>query len=149
MSLATWIKDFVSQRKNIHGRILSIKSYSDVTYVYLALENRSRLPIAVTSIDLVLNQSTYTCTALPTLVSSTTRRCKDTILKYAEEYSTSLPIRIQQLGAASILALFENMNQLPPDDATTLMLVIYTNRGKPVQMTLELPEGWAFQRRTP
>lgn len=146
MSLASWIKDFISQRQNLAGHILGMKSYADVTYIYLELENRSRLPVAVTSIDLIFNHSIYTCTAIPKLVSSTTKRSKTEIIKYTEELSTPIPIQLQQLGATVALVLFEKVNPLPPDDTTALTLVVHTNRGKPIQMTLELPAEWACQR---
>lgn len=149
MSLATWIKDYISQRQNLTGRILGIKSYANVTYINLVLENRSRLPIAVTSIDLIYNQNVYTCTALPKRVSSLTERRNKEIVKYTEEFSTALPIQLQQLGASVALVLFERMDLLPPNDAKALNLVIHTNRGNPIQMTLELPEDWAAQRKFP
>ena len=40
MSLASWIKDFLSQRKNLSFRILEVKSYCNVTFFDLLIENR-------------------------------------------------------------------------------------------------------------
>lgn len=146
MSLATWVKDFVSQRKNLAGRILGIKSYANVTYMDLALENRSRLPIAITHFRLLLGEKIFDCAPLPTLVSAKEQRRGNELVKRTEEYSTALPIQLLSLGATNCLVLFERLPVLPPNDATHLTLLIGTNRGKEVRMTLPLPEGWASLR---
>ena len=53
LSILIWIKDLVSQRRKLLGRILVIESYADCIFFDLLLENRSRLPIAITQIDLL------------------------------------------------------------------------------------------------
>lgn len=71
MSSATWIRSAVSLRRNLKGTILKIKSYADVTYVYLLLENRSSLPIAVNQIVLRTISEDSPCTPLPTQICRT------------------------------------------------------------------------------
>lgn len=149
MSLATWVKDFITQRKHIEGKVLNIKSYQSVTYIDLLIENRSRLPISITDISLFLGDSAYRCTPLPKLILEHTKSRKGEVYERTMKYSTPMPIQISNLGATTVVALFEGMKRLPPDDATHLNLSISTNRGSPVKMTLELPEGWAALRRQP
>ena len=76
MSLATWVKDFITQRKHIEGKVLDIKSYKNVTYMDLLIENRSRLPISITDISLALGGIAYHCAPLPVLVLEHTRSRK-------------------------------------------------------------------------
>ena len=147
MSLATWIKDLVSQRKNIKGKILNIKSDKNLTVISLLVENRSRLPIAISQIILHLSEAKYPCTPLPVLVCEHTKERRGEVYERRMEYSTQLPIQIEGLGATTACVLFDQMKQLPSDHAKTVTLSIGTNRGKIAQMTLELPAGWASQRK--
>ena len=147
MSLASWIKDFITQRKHIEGKILDIKSYKSVTYCDFLIENRSRLPIAVTNIEMTLGLNSYPCSPLPTLVMEHTRSRKGEVYDRVMKYSTAMPIQIAGLGATTAGVLFEKMHQIPPDDTTHLTLSVSTNRGKPIEMKLELPAGW-YARRT-
>lgn len=146
MSLITWVKKFLTQRRKLSGKVLGIKSYEDVTFIYLLLENKSMLPISVTWIALRCGGESYPCTPLPVRIFEKVRRSRGEIIEIKREYSTPMPITIGELGAVNALVFFENLRQLPPDDATHLNLQVCTNRGKPMQMTLLLPEDWASQR---
>lgn len=148
MSLITWVKNSVMQRKKLIGKVLGIKSYADVTFIHLLLENKSILPISVTWIALKCNDESYPCTPLPVLVFENIRKSGSEIVEIKREYSTPIPITIGELGAVNALVLFENLRQLPPNDATHLNLQVCTNRGKPIEMSLLLPEDWACQRST-
>lgn len=146
MSTATWISTLASKRRNLKGKILKIKSYADITYIYLLLENRSSLPIAVTQIILHQELEDNQCSPLPTEVSHHIYRDGDAIYHCRAELSTQLPIQIPSLSAMTALVLFERLTQLPPDDATHLNLEVLTNRGKEIRAKLPLPKGWADQR---
>ena len=70
----------------------------------------------------------------------------DVIVDRQSERSTAMPIQLQSLGGAMILVLFESLPEAVPTDATSLNLVICTNRGRPRKMKLSLPVGWADPR---
>lgn len=148
LSLASWVKDYFSQRKKFRCEILGIKSYADVTFINLMITNHSRVPIAITRISLLVDGKTYVCSSLPVLVAEHNRSKGGVIYDSRMEYSTPLPIQLMGLGAVKALVLFEDMQQLPPDDATELTLSICTNRGNPVEMKLPLPAGWASRRKS-
>lgn len=149
MSMASWVHTFVTQRKKFDVEIVAAKSYADVTYLHLIIQNKSRLPVAITRISLLLNGMWFNCTPIPVMVSATERKRGSEVIKRTEEYSTALPIQLSSLGATNCLVLFEGLPYLPSDDATHLTLSIYTNRGKAVKRSLELPAEWASQRKVP
>ena len=149
MSFLSWVHTFFTQRKNFDISILQIKSFVSVTYLYLLFSNKSRLPIAITNVQLLFDGKSYNCTPIPKLVSATEKKRGRDVIKRTEEYSKELPIMVPSLGAVNGIVLFEGMTRLPQDNAKHLTLLICTNRGSPVQKTLGLPEGWAAQRRRP
>lgn len=148
MSLASWIKDFITQRKHIECKILEIKSYQDITFFRMIIENRSRLPIAIARMILVVNDKKFDCTLKPTIISEQVRRVRKEVIDRKTEFSQAFPIQLLELGAINGIILFEKMQELPENSATHLTFLISTNRGNPMKMILELPEGWASQRNT-
>lgn len=147
MSLFGLVCTWSRNRKRLHISILDIKSFNDVTFLRMIFENKSRLPIAITRIALILNGKTIDCTPNPTVVYEEVRRdAKKEIIGTDVEKSYSLPVQLSELGAVSGLVLFERLQELPEDSATHLTFLIATNRGKAFQRTLELPVEWASRR---
>lgn len=139
----------MTQRKNFDIRIYGIKSYKDVTFLNIGIENKSRLAIAITQMILICGEERIPCTAVPTLVCTNTLREGNNIISMKQTFSSPLPLTVSGMAAQSALVLFENMKELPADEATSLTVEVCTNRGQPVRMKLELPADWAFQRRVP
>lgn len=149
MSLLSWIKEFYTHRRKLKFEIVGIKSYTDVTFIYLSIINCSRSPISITKISLLLDDVKCACTPTPVIVAEHTRSSGGEVYERRMEYSTAMPIQIDSPGSASALVLFEKLPQLPPDDATSLCLSICTSPGKPIQTKLKLPDDWAAQRERP
>ena len=139
----------MTQRKNFDIRIYGIKSYKDVTFLNIGVENKSRLAIAITQITLLYGDERIPCTAVPTLVCTNTLREGNSVISVKQTFSSPLPLTVSGMTAQSALVLFENMKELPADEATFLTVEVCTNRGRPVRMKLELPVDWAFQRKVP
>lgn len=146
MSLATWIKDLLTQRKRLATHVLHLKVVKDELHMYLLIENRSRLPISVTRLELIQGNVRTACTALPSLMFRRYMSSGGTGTDERRDYSTPLPYSLSSLGAMTVLVRFEDLKQTPPLDATHLTLAVSTNRGRKVRMKLELPPGWADQR---
>lgn len=146
MSLATWIKDLLTQRKKLAAHVLHLKVVKDELHMHLLIENRSRLPISVTRLELIQGKVRTSCTALPSLMFRSFISSGNTVSNERRDYSTPLPYSLSSLGAMTVLVRFEDLEQTPPLDATNLTLAVSTNRGRKVQMKLELPPGWADQR---
>ena len=149
MSFSSWVMAFAARHKNLRGKILQIKSYADIVYIYLLLENRSSLPISVDRFVLHMKEGSYNCTPQPTVISSSRQLQGDKVIASRSEYSSSFPIHLSPLSTATALVLFENLQQLPADATTHLFLSICTNRGKAIQKKFELPAEWASQRNNP
>ena len=149
LSILIWIKDLVSQRRKLLGRILVIESYADCIFFDLLLENRSRLPIAITQIELFINGKYNLCSQIPKIVSEHTRKKGHDVIERITKRSVQLPIQISGLGANESIILFENLKESLSIDATNLTIRVSTNRGRPFEMILPLPEDWIYQRKIP
>lgn len=142
MSLISWVRDIVTQRVHLDVQITraNVNVKNPGLFCYLSVVNRSRLPIAITS--LAISQSgieTY-CIPVPKCVLEHTHKIGNTVVERRTEYSTALPIQLQGLGGLTVLAQFEGLPEAIQTDSKSLNLVVYTNRGKPRKMTLPLPE---------
>lgn len=144
LSLTSWIKDFITQRVRLDVRISAANANSrrPGIFCYLAITNRSRLPITITNIVLDQESGQTACVAVPKHVIERTRKEGNIVVDRQSERSTAMPVQLQSLGGAMILVLFESLPEAVQTDATSLNLVICTNRGKPRKMTLPLPMGW-------
>lgn len=149
LSLSSWVRDYYVHRQKLKFEITGIKSYADVTFIYLIVTNCSRSPVSITQIALLMDDAKYACASNPVLVAEHTRSCGGEVYERRMEYSTAMPIQIDGLGSTSALVLFENLKRLPPDDARFLNFSVRTNRGKPIQTKLQLPVAWASQREEP
>lgn len=146
LSATIWAKELVSQRKNLSGRILDITVYNNFVVLRILFENRSRLPIAITQIELVINGQRFACSQTPKLVFERMERTNGKVTESTKEFSVRLPIQIAELGANESLVFFGHLPATPQDDATHLTLRLSTNRGKPIEMRFELPAGWADRK---
>ena len=147
LSVAGWISTWIKNRKRLKISILDIKAYKDVVFLLMVFENKSRLPIAITRVALLMNGRTIECTPIPQTIWRKVDRDKSgSVIDVDNEKSLRIPIQLQELGAVSGQILFEHLPELPEDAATSLNFLIATNRGKAFQTTLELPEGWASRR---
>ena len=144
LSLTSWIKDFVTQRVRLDVRITKANANeaSPGIFCFFSIANRSRLPISITNMEIVQPGGRTACIPVPKRVLEHTRRQGNEVIERRTEYSTAMPVQIQSLGGAMVLAQFEHLPEKIPTDATSLNLVICTNRGKPRKMTLPLPKDW-------
>lgn len=141
ISIYNLILSIVTQRKSLEITILDIYSLHDIIAINISIENRSRLPIAITNFTLVSNDSYRTnCTPIPTLLFENVRRIGKEVVERKQTYSTQLPISISSLAAANAIVIFEKVQEPLPVDSTQVTVLVGTNRGKAVQMKLSLPQ---------
>ena len=125
-----------------------LKSYADVTFLRISIENHSRLSIAITQMTSRIEEENIVCTATPTEIKFAVRRIDKEIIGTTSVFSSPLPIPVAGMSACSALVLFEGMSKLPQNSATHLPVQVCTTRGRPLEMKWSLPAGWA-SRRTP
>lgn len=139
MSFVTWIKEWVTQRINLSGELTSAMFGVDKAVVYVVFENHSRLPVSISKINLIANNARHPCTNTSKWISQNARISGGKTVYEQNEFSTSLPCSIPELGAISTVLLFEDFQQNLLTGSKSLNLEVCTSRGKIVQMKLELP----------
>lgn len=149
ISVYNLVSGIVSQRRNFAIQIYEIKSYADVTFLHIGIENKSRLSVSITQIILMCGGDKIPCTAGPTLLHSRTLRQGSEIIDSKKIFSSPMPLTVSGLSGQSAYILFENMQELPADESTFLTVEVCSNRGRPAKMKLELPADWASQRKVP
>jgi hypothetical protein len=138
LSVASLIRTAATQRRKLDLEIYAVKAYSSVIFLRMSFINKSRLPLLITRIALIQDESTIECTAVPRKVASHNGR---------DEYSKALPIQLHELGGDNGTIVFEHVQAQLEDSATQLTLLIGTNRGRATKMTLALPTEWFLHRR--
>lgn len=140
-TLTSWTHTLLGNRKNLNVRVVGQRfseMNNDSLLLYMSFENKSRLPIAITSIGIKINEITYTCTEIPIVTFQETTRCKGEILSHHEYTSIPLPISLSGLGATSGYVYFEFPGADFEFDATHLNFQLTTNRGRSIEKTLSL-----------
>ena len=137
------------RRKSISARIVKCHTNPQITSIYIAFSNNSELPISITRISLELNGRYYDATDIPRLITTRTRTIGREVVRRQEIFSTAIPFQIGSLGATTCLAAFERLPTELAADSTQVTLLVGTNRGKALKMSLELPQAWADPNITP
>ncbi|MCO7137682.1 hypothetical protein NIF40_09110 [[Clostridium] leptum] len=140
LSLSSWIYTFITQRKKLSIRLVEAKSKNEMTILQVLIENRSRLPISITRIQLVINEESIDCVTTPEIVLETKTSQGKEVISRRDYYSMDMPINIGSLGAVGGYLLFRGPQCMLPNDATSVILVVCANRGRPFQTTLPLPQ---------
>jgi len=113
----------------------------------MSFVNKSRLPILITRISLDYMGKIIDCEAISTKTAEYTNSQGLEVISRREEYSKAFPIALTSLGGDYGIILFENVQEPLEDSTTHLTFLIGTNRGKIIQMKLELPPGWVETRK--
>ncbi len=142
LSLSNWLYSFYTQRKNLHFKIHEAKSKDGVTFLFMQIENLSRLPIAITRICLIADGQHIDCTVNPKLIYENTRKSGKEVIERRFVYSLQIPIEIPSLGAVSGYILFEDSQCGLSPNAKRANFQICTNRGKALEIELSLPADW-------
>lgn len=146
ISLYNLLYGIITQRRNFEIRVYDIKSYSDVTFLLIGIENHSRLSVSITQMTSRIEGENTVCTAFPTEVRGVVTRVNNEKVGGNFLFSTPLPITVPAMSANSALVLFEGQSKLLQNSATHLPVQVCTTRGHPLEMKWLLPEGWASRR---
>ena len=146
MSSATWIASFVSGRRRL---IITPKLYSHgvpssekpaLYLLFVMLENKSKLPIAITDIAVVAQGGLVPCDPISVPYFHARTRSGDEITYERHAYSLGLPVAISGLSAASGVLIFADRLQQLESDAKEWTLRLGTTRGAVTQkISLQLP----------
>lgn len=128
----TLISSFLHKRKNlkIHISNAEYKENQNQMLLTLTFENRSQLPIAVTSVNIFLNGHELSVAEYPICVSQYTHRRGQEVIDRKFLYNINFPVTIQQLGAFAGQMLLEFSPKELENPSTLLTLQVHSTRGK-------------------
>ena len=131
-TLVTFISSYLTKRKNLKINITSATYRKDLRWLLctITFENRSRLPIAITSISVTINDKTIEPKPYPCCVNSYTHRIGNEVIDRKFEYNLNLPADIQQLSALSGHILLDIAPEVLENLSTPLTLAIHSTRGR-------------------
>lgn len=138
-TLITFISSYLSKRKNLKINIISAtyKKSPDRLILVITFENRSCLPIAVTSISVTLHGEKLEPLRHPHCVGEYTQRSGDEVIDRKFTYNLQIPADIQQFGAASGYILFDISPEELQNQSTLLILAICSTRGRVQKIELQ------------
>ena len=120
-SISSWIYMAVANRKNVSFEIVDYAShFKEIKQLFVFLQNKSSIPIVITSIQFRLGNRQYPCELIP----------KKILEKADRVYSTPMfPINLSPHYGESFFLEFINCQDILLAPENTVYFVIYTNRG--------------------
>lgn len=149
MSLVTWIRTFIVEHKNIKIKVQFFRVKEHTAYMFLLVENKSRLPIAISDIVLRQGKERIHCRPFPTEIITRTLKVNGKVVEKPPKCSDSIPVQLNGLSSKSCIVLFEDIPEEILPTSTRLNFEVSTNRGMRVKRKLQLPEEWASQTDIP
>ena len=138
MSLSNWIHTWVTQRKKLRISISQYQGNVKCNLFYLAIENLSRLPIAISRIILIVDGKEYECTAVPKKAVEVVSKTGGVENSRRIYESLAMPISLTSLGSAHGYIPFEENQQVFPPPPTVVTFRVYTNRGGSILLKVPL-----------
>lgn len=137
-TISGWCYYWITSHKNIVVKLTGYRWNKKGVLIHLSFTNKSRLPICINAISLLLNGREYFCSPIPIKVLEKTTRIGKEIVGHKEFFSMNLPLNLPSLCGDSgyLNVLFEPEIQQPAPNEVTV--VIYTNRGKALKKPLLL-----------
>lgn len=130
-TLITFISSYLTKRKNLKIHIVSSTYKQNLQRLVLIItfENRSRLPISVTSTSAIINGNEYELLQHPHCVGEYTHKHGNNVVDRKFEYNLRFPSDIQQLSAISGYLLFDVVPKELENLSTPLILQVHSTRG--------------------
>nr|DAX72469.1 MAG TPA: hypothetical protein [Caudoviricetes sp.] len=136
---SSWIYNWQLSKVKMKFRILSKKILPGYILLHLSFSNESRLPIALTQINLLLSDEVYTCKETPTKVKTLIKERGSQTVNKESIYTENIPINIPALSACSGYVLFLPSRDIPLPLSNTLSFEVHTNRDVINKISLQLP----------
>ena len=129
----------ISQRKNLKINIISSTYNQNIHQLILVItfENRSQLPISVTSVSSTINGKKISPLPYPNCVGNYEYKKSDIIVDRKFEYNLKLPVDIQQLCAVSGYILLDVSPKELQTLSTPLILQVHSTRGMAQKIELK------------
>ena len=135
-TLFTFVMTFLANRTRINLRFKQINCNQGSMLSYVAFENKSRLPIAITDIAIINDDICYPCVPIATSVCEYERKRGNQVISHREDFSIPLPITLSSLAGTSGYVYFDRLPDNFPTSPREVTLQVSTNRGRTMKMTL-------------
>ena len=138
-TLVTFISSYLTKRKNLKINIVSCtyKRPINTLILIISFENRSSLPIAITSISATINKRPFKPIRYPHCVGEYTQKNGNEVIDRKFTYNLPLPVDIHQLSAVSGHVLFDISPSELEKLSTPLTLAICSTRGRVQKIELQ------------
>lgn len=128
-TVCSFVYTAISTRKNINVRVSKAYFYKNTVLIHILIDNKSRLPITINRISLIIGKSVFSSFDIKTQIFKGVTRQNNEITDTRLIFSPEFPICIGSLGGTNCYPFFE----LPPEAfetlSTELTLQFHTNRG--------------------
>ena len=143
-TVITWIVSYVKSRKNLSVKIVKLLRSKNIMILYIMINNKSRLPIAIESLSITYKDKIFPCALIPKKTFERTTKTGSVIKENKSYYTLQLPIYLPSLGGTSGYFLFDIPEEVSQNLSTPLTVLIHSNRGKATEMKLpfESVESW-------
>lgn len=120
--------------------ITQLSNHQDLYKIAYIVENKSRLPISITRVQIQIAGKMYDCNRLPFVVDRSEYCIGNEVVDRTLVKSKVLPINLLGLSAESGFLAFLIPQGILSENDKDLIVQIYTNRGKATRMTLSRHE---------
>ena len=139
-TLITWISKVVTSRKSVNVSLGRIYEPDKIFCCFLVFENKSRLPICINSVSVVIDGIPFPCAIIPHVSYTVTRKSGSKVIGEREYPSLALPLNLGGLSGSSGFLDFDIPQEYLQKISTPLTLQVSTNRGNLKQMKLEFED---------
>lgn len=139
-TIATWLFSYISNKRNISIRPIAYNSKDNKILFYLSFENRSRLPISITALSILLDGAYYPCRYQPQRVISHQHTVGGKVVSSQDYYNLNFPVQLSPLGSNSGYVLFVIPREVLMPDSKTATFQVSSNRGNSFEMKLLLDQ---------
>lgn len=138
-TLCITIHRIIFNRKNVNTRIVGHNfANGNSLLLYISFENKSRLPISITYISVLINETWYSCVAYPVIALEETNRVGGKIISHYEYKTLSFPVNLSALGGTSGYVFFEFPEAFFQTEPTHMNFSISSTRGIVLKKKLSL-----------
>ena len=137
----TFLSSYRNKRKNLKIKLSNAEYKKDQKQLLLdvSFENRSQLPIAITSVDIYLNGHQVTAESYPLCVEEYAHYHGKEVIDRKFKYNLDFPVCLQPLYAVAGQMVLDISPKDFENPSTPLTFQVHSTRGKVQQ--IELPCG--------
>lgn len=128
-TLTSAILSFIRSRKRISITIPKLYHNNSSMWLYVIIENNSRLPISINSVSACFSDKLFHSSQIPQKILEVTQQTGNIVTDKKEYFSIKFPISLPALSGTSGYLYFEVPATFLESPSTQLCFQVGTNRG--------------------